>query len=74
MIDYERMKRVFPKQKAALTRALKQSDPTKRRQAVVEACKTAVVEWDAIGAWPDAWSRWQCALRDVGVWTDLAAL
>ena len=44
-IDYERMKRVYPKQKAALTRAVKKGYP-----AVLETCKTAVREWDAIGA------------------------
>ena len=63
-IDYERMKRVFPKQKAALTRAEKITDPIKRKDAVVETCRKTVREWNEIGAWPDAWSRWQSALYD----------
>jgi hypothetical protein len=45
MIDYERMKRVSPRQKAALTRAKK-----KGFEAVREVCKAAVQEWNAIGA------------------------
>lgn len=61
-IDYARMKRVYPKQKATLTRALKSGDPTK----VHEACIKAVAEWNEIGAWPDGWSRWQRALNDAG--------
>ena len=64
-IDYERMKRVFPKQKAALTRAMKITDPIKRLDAVKATCKKTVQEWDEIGAWPDAWSRWQRTLDDV---------
>jgi hypothetical protein len=65
-IDYERMKRIYPRQKAALTRALNQ--PQDRRvDAVIVACKAAVKEWEAIGAWPDNWSRWQRALSDVGI-------
>lgn len=59
MIDYERMKRSYPKQKAALTRAQKKGYP-----AVLAACTAAVREWNAIGAWPDEWSRWQRALDD----------
>ena len=61
-IDYERMKRVYPKQKSALTRAKK----TGRYSAVLAACKAAVEEWNQIGAWPDAWSHWQNALIDAG--------
>lgn len=60
-IDYVRMKRTFPKQKAALTRALKTRDPEK----VLAAAQAAVREWDEIGAWPDDWARWQRALDDV---------
>lgn len=64
-IDYARMRRVFPKQKAALTRALKTRDRTK----VAAVCKDAVTEWNEIGAWPDDWARWQRALDDVtGPW------
>ena len=59
-IDYERMKRVYPKQKSALTRAKK----TGRYSAVLAACKAAVEEWNQIGAWPDAWSMWNRALND----------
>ncbi len=59
-IDYARMQRTFPKHKAALTRAKKSGDP----QKVVAACKAAVAEWDAIGAWPDHWHTWNIALRD----------
>lgn len=63
-IDYDRMNRVLPKQKAALTRAVKTGDPEK----VAAACVAAMNEWDAIGAWPDDWSRWQRALDDVLPW------
>lgn len=63
-IDYARMNRVLPKQKAALTRALKTGDPDK----VVATCRAAVVEWNEIGAWPDNWARWQRALDDVLPW------
>jgi hypothetical protein len=58
-IDYDRMKRVYPQQKAALTRAIKKGYP-----AVLAACKAAVEEWNQIGAWPDAWSMWNRALND----------
>jgi hypothetical protein len=63
-IDYDRMKRVYPKQKAALTRAVKTKDPAKVRAV----CEAAVREWNEIGAWPDNWSRWQRALDDVTEW------
>lgn len=63
-IDYDRMNRVLPKQKAALTRAVKTGDPEK----VAAVCKAAVAEWNEIGAWPDDWSRWQRALDDVLPW------
>jgi hypothetical protein len=61
MIDYARMQRVFPKQKAALTRAINSKDP----QKVVATCQKTVAEWNEIGAWPDDWARWQRALDDV---------
>lgn len=61
MIDYARMSRTSSKHKAALTRALNAKD----REKVVYACVQATDEWDAIGAWPDDWSRWQRALDDV---------
>lgn len=60
-IDYARMNRIGPSQKAALTRAVKTRDPEK----VAAACVKAMNEWDEIGAWPDHWSRWQGALDDV---------
>lgn len=58
-IDYARMQAVYPKQKAALTRAQK-----KNYAAVLAVVTATVKEWDAIGAWPDEWSRWQRALDD----------
>ena len=59
-IDYSGMNRIYPKQKAALTRAVNSGDPEK----VLAACRKAVREWDEIGAWPDGWARWQRALDD----------
>jgi hypothetical protein len=64
VIDYERAKRNNPKLKAALTRAMKVSDPLKRSEAVIAACRKAVQEWNEWGAWPDNWSHWQRALSD----------
>jgi hypothetical protein len=63
-IDYDRMRRVFPSQKAALTRAIKTRDAEK----IATVCKAAVAEWNAIGAWPDDWARWQRALDDARGW------
>lgn len=63
-IDYERMNKIGPKQKAALTRAIKTRDPEKVAQVV----KAAIREWNEIGAWPDDWHRWQIALDDVLPW------
>lgn len=63
-IDYDRMRELFPKQKAALTRAVKTKDPEK----VAATCKKTVAEWNEIGAWPDNWSAWQRALDDVLPW------
>jgi hypothetical protein len=59
-IDYARMKRTYPKHKAALKRA----QETGRYSAVLAACTDAVLEWDEIGAWPDAWATWNIALGD----------
>jgi hypothetical protein len=70
-IDYDRMKRVYPKKKAALTRA-QNKNPLDRYAAVLAACTAAVKEWDAIGAWPDQWSRWQRALDDAARWPQVA--
>lgn len=72
-IDHERMNRIFPRQKAALTRAVKTGDPLK----VAAVCKAAVAEWNEIGAWPDDWARWQRALDDMLPWNasvDIAEL
>lgn len=62
-INYEAGKRMFPQQKAALTRALQVKDVKERYTAVLAACRKAVREWN--GAWPDDWSRWQRAISDV---------
>lgn len=66
-IDYERAKKNGPRLRAALTRATKQPED-KRYAAVTAACKIAITEWEAWGAWPDAWSRWQRALDDAAGW------
>lgn len=63
-IDYDRMKREWPKQKAALTRAVKSGSAEK----VAAVCVAAVKVWDEVGAWPDDWSLFQRALRDVLPW------
>jgi hypothetical protein len=60
-IDYERMSREHPKQKAALTRAKKSDDPMK----ILVAVEKAFDVWDEIGAWPDDWATWSVALDDV---------
>jgi hypothetical protein len=65
-IDYDRMNRVHPRQKAALTRAIKTHDA----ETIARVCKTAIVEWNAIGAWPDDWHRWQNALDNALGWND----
>lgn len=72
MIDYARMTKVYPRQKAALTRAIKSGDPDR----VIAAARDAVRVWDEIGAWPDDWSRWQRALDDMvpGRWINLQDL
>ena len=62
--NYDRMKRVFPSQKAALTRAIKTRDP----EQIARVTKAAIAEWNEIGAWPDDWSRWQRALDDALPW------
>lgn len=61
MIDYARMNREFPKQKARLTRAINSGS----RDRVLAEAQRVVREWDDIGAWPDDWARWQGALDDV---------
>lgn len=77
VIDYARMQREHPKQKAALTRAVNAYKRTGDNSAVVAACRRAVRVWDEIGCWPDDWSRWQVALNDTEHWsahTDLRDL
>lgn len=80
-IDYDRMNREMPAQKAALTRAMnrwkaavkdlrfyeRDEDPTARAAAenVARVCKAAVALWNECGAWPDNWHTWNIALRDV---------
>ena len=59
-IDYERMNRIYPKQKAALTRAKNSGDPHK----VVAAVEKAVAEWNEVGAFPDGWHTWNIAYSD----------
>jgi len=64
-IDYEAANRGWPKQKAALTRAINSGDPEK----VKATCKKAVNEWEKWGCWPDEWSRFQRALDDALGWS-----
>lgn len=68
VIDYPRMQREYPKQKAALTRAVNHWRKTGDNSKVVKACTEAVKVWDEIGCWPDAWSTWQNALNDTEPW------
>lgn len=63
-IDYARMQREFPKQKAALTRARKSGDP----ERVALECQRAIKAWNEIGAWPDDWAHWQRTLDDMLPW------
>jgi hypothetical protein len=63
-IDYDRMNKVWPKQKAALTRAKNTGDPEK----VAKVVKDAVAVWDEIGAWPDDWSLFERTLNDALPW------
>lgn len=60
-IDYDRMKREWPKQKSALARAVKSGSAEK----VAAVCITAVKVWDEVGAWPDDYTLFQRALDDV---------
>ena len=63
-IDYARAQREGKGLKASLTRAVNSGDPAK----VERACRRAVAAWDAWGAWPDDWARWQRALDDSRPW------
>ena len=59
------MRRMYPKQKGVLTRAIKSGDP----RQVISAVITAVQQWeDAGGVWPDDWARWQRAIDDMLHW------
>jgi hypothetical protein len=69
-IDYASMNRIYPKQKAALTRAINTRNP----EIIARACKKAISEWELIGAWPDDWSRWQRALDDALPWHESVRL
>jgi hypothetical protein len=89
-IDYARMSKAHPKQKAALTRAMNawkqarlnltlhasfDTRPVDRAAEHVEhVVKAAIVEWNEIGAWPDDWSRWQVALNDTRHFRDFIDL
>jgi hypothetical protein len=84
-IDYDRMNRVMPKQKAALTRAVNAFRKAKQdaeksyeretpavvaaRERIAEVCRAAVLEWNEIGAWPDNWHTWNIALNDSLHWS-----
>lgn len=69
-IDYDRMQQVWPRQKAALTRATKTGDAEK----VAAVCIAAMDVWDEIGAWPDDWRLFQRALDDVLPWNSRVEL
>jgi len=60
-IDWDRMNRVLPRQKAELTRAIKTQDAEK----VAAVIKRHIEVWNEIGAWPDQWATWQIALDDL---------
>ena len=60
-VDYQALNAMVRRQRARLTRATRSGNPN----AVVLACRDAVVEWNRPGSmWPDDWSRWQRALDD----------
>ena len=63
-IDYDRMKREWPKQKAALARAVK----TGSAEKVAAVCITAVKVWDEVGAWPDDYTLFERSLNDMLPW------
>lgn len=63
-IDYERMKREYPRYTRKLDQLVKTGDAV----AVAKLCKEVVDFWTEIGSWPDDWSRWQRALDDVLPW------
>jgi hypothetical protein len=63
-IDYARMNRAWPKQKAALTRAKRTGDP----ERVAKVIKDAIQVWNEVGAWPDDWGLFQRTLNDMLPW------
>ena len=63
-IDYDRMRREWPRQKAALTRAVKSGSAEK----VAAVCIAAVKVWDEVGAWPDDYSLFERSLNDLLPW------
>ena len=89
-IDYDRMNKVYPKQKAALTRAMNKWRQARLDQSlhatfdtrpvivaaqkVEQVCRDTIREWDACGAWPDEWSRWEVALNDTRHYADWISL
>jgi hypothetical protein len=70
-IDYPAAQKEHKRHMRALTVAINSKDPDK----VVLACASAVADWDKSGrAWPDNWSRWQCALDDSRPWNQSVQL
>lgn len=63
-IDWDRMNRVYPRQKAELTRVAKTGDPEK----IAAVVKKHIAVWNEIGAWPDNWAHWQITLNDALPW------
>jgi hypothetical protein len=83
-IDYDRMNKVLPRQRAELTRAknaLAQASAglanwerndspvvARAQEKLAAIIKRHVTIWNEIGAWPDQWSTWQVALDDALGW------
>jgi len=61
-VDFDALNKLVKRQRAQLTKALKNGSPDR----VIVACRDAVRAWREPGmTWPDDWSRWQRALDDV---------
>ena len=58
-VNYDAMKKEYPKLKAALTRAKNSKDPKK----IIATVDLAFARFEEIG-YPDAWSTWENAKRD----------
>ncbi len=58
--SYAAMNRNLPRQKAALTRAIRSGN----RDKLILTIREAVTLWTQVGVWPDAWGDWQRALDD----------